>query len=165
LEHRSIVAFRDDPVSNLSTLTSVSDHPHRAGGQPIVLVVEDDIMVRQAVTMLLEDEGFNIVTAIDGVDGLQKFHKIKPNVVLTDIIMPEKEGIALITELRRESPDVKIIAMSGGGRVGKMDFVSIAIALGANVGLHKPFDDLQLIETIRGLLQPASAVPMRASAA
>jgi DNA-binding response OmpR family regulator len=131
-----------------------------------VLVVEDDIVVRQACTMLLENEGFNVVTAIDGIDGLRKFHQINPDVVLTDIIMPEKQGISLITDLRRGSKDVKIIAMSGGGRIGNMDFVTLATALGANAGLHKPFDDLELIETIRSaLLEPASAVPMQSSAA
>lgn len=165
MDHRSIIPFGRDPMSNLSSLTSVTDRPHRASAQPTVLLVEDDIIVRNAVTILLEDEGFNVVTAIDGVDGLREFHKIKPDVVLTDIIMPEKEGIGLITELRHESPDVKIIAMSGGGRIGKMDFVSIATALGANIALDKPFDDLQLVETIRALLEPGSSVPAQASAA
>jgi len=113
----------------------------------------------------LEDEGFAVVTAIDGVDGLRKFRQVNPDVVLTDIIMPEKEGIALITELRREFPDVKIIAMSGSGRVGNMDFVSVATALGANAGLHKPFHDLDLVETIRALLEPAPAIPTQASLA
>src|SRR5260370_41987018 len=131
---------------------SMSKLPLPTSARHTVLVVEDDIVVRQTCTMLLEDEGFDVVTAIDGIDGLRKFHKLTPDVVLTDIIMPEKEGISLITDLRRGSKDVKIIAMSGGGRVGNMDFVTLATALGANAGLHKPFDDLELIETIRALL-------------
>jgi DNA-binding response OmpR family regulator len=143
----------------------MSKLPLPTSPQPTVLVVEDNTVVRQAVTMLLEDEGFGVVTAIDGIDGLRKFHTIKPDVVLTDIIMPDKEGISLITDLRRSSKDVKIIAMSGGGRIGNMDFVTVATALGANAGLHKPFDDLELIETIRALLGPASGVQMQASAA
>jgi DNA-binding response OmpR family regulator len=129
-----------------------------------VLVIEDDIVVRQACTMLLEDAGFDVVAASDGIDGLRKFHQIKPDIVLTDIIMPEKEGISLITDLRRSGKDVKIIAMSGGGRIGNMDFVTLATALGANGGLYKPFDDLELIETIRASLEPASAAQMQASA-
>jgi DNA-binding response OmpR family regulator len=143
----------------------MSELPLPTGARPTVLVIEDNIVVRDTVRMLLEDEGFCVVTAIDGIDGLRKFHQIKPDVVLTDIIMPEKEGISLITDLRRGSKDVKIIAMSGGGRIGNMDFVTVATALGANAGLHKPFDDVELIETIRALLEPASAVQMQASAA
>jgi DNA-binding response OmpR family regulator len=108
----------------------MSKLPLPTSARHTVLVVEDDIVVRQTCTMLLEDEGFDVVTAIDGIDGLRKFHKLTPDVVLTDIIMPEKEGISLITDLRRGSKDVKIIAMSGGGRVGNMDFVTLATALG-----------------------------------
>src|SRR5260370_26815376 len=99
-------------MSNPSTLTSAIDRLHSAAPQPTVLVVEDDVIVRQAVNMLLEDAGFAVVTAIDGVDGLRKFRQINPDVVLTDIIMPAKEGIALITELRRESPSDNIVARS-----------------------------------------------------
>jgi len=130
-----------------------------------VLVVEDDSMVRKAVEMLLEDNGFRVVTAVDGVDGLRKFRQTKPDIVLTDIIMPEKEGIALIRELRRESPDVKIVAMSGSGRIGNMDFVSIATALGANAGLRKPFDDQQLVETLSAFFGSATDGSAPASAA
>jgi DNA-binding response OmpR family regulator len=143
----------------------MSKLPLRTGARPTVLVIEDNTVVRDTIKMLLEDEGFNVVTAINGIEGLRKFFQIKPDVVLTDIIMPEKEGISLITDLRRESKDVKIIAMSGGGRIGNMDFVTLATMLGANAGLHKPFDDIELIETIRALLEPAWAVEMRASAA
>jgi len=109
-------------------------------------------MVRRAVEMLLEDHGFRVVTAVDGIDGLQKFRQVAPDVVLTDIIMPNKEGIALTMELRREHPESRIIAMSGGGRMGNSDYVTIATKLGADIGLRKPFDDEQLISTVRALL-------------
>jgi DNA-binding response OmpR family regulator len=143
----------------------MSNLPLATGARPTVLVVEDNVVVRDTVTMLLEDEGFNVVTAIDGIDGLRKFHNIKPDVVRTDIIMPEKEGISLIMDIRRGRKDVKIIAMSGGGRIGNMDLVTLATALGANGDVCKPFDDLELIETIRALREPAAAVQMQASAA
>ncbi len=129
----------------------------RAGRRPTVLVVDDDAIVRQTISMLLEDNGFRIVTAVDGVDGLTKFHHRHPDVVLTDIIMPDKEGIALIMELRREHPDAKIIAMSGGGRIGNSDYVRIATRLGADIGLQKPFDEERLISTVRRLLGPTCA--------
>ena len=129
----------------------------RPAATPTVLVVDDDLVVREACALLLEDHGFHVVTAIDGTDGLEKFRQIKPAVVLTDIIMPEKEGIGLIRELRRESPTVKIVAMSGSGRFGDMEVIEIATKLGANAGLQKPFGDLQLIDAIRALLEPMPA--------
>lgn len=134
----------------------------RPATTPTVLVVDDDLVVREACALLLEDHGFHVVTAIDGTDGLEKFRQIKPAVVLTDIIMPEKEGIGLIRELRRESPTVKIVAMSGSGRFGDMEVIEIATKLGANLGLQKPFGDLQLVNAIRGLLE---ATPAQAPAA
>src|ERR1700680_3570404 len=128
--HRSFTAV--EPMSALPQATSDPDGP------PTVLVVEDDPVVRQTVAMLLEDNGFQVVTADNGADGLRKFQQGNFDIVLTDIIMPEKEGISLIADLRRAEPDVKIIAMSGGSRLGNLDFISIAKKLGANAGLRKP---------------------------
>jgi len=119
-----------------------------------VLVVDDDVMVLQAVVILLEDRGFNVLAAVDGVQGLHEYRKHRPDVILTDIIMPQKEGISLIRDLRREFPEAKIVAMSGGGRVGNSDYITIAKALGADTALSKPFDEDQLIETLRALLGP-----------
>jgi len=120
-----------------------------------VLVVDDDPMVLRAVVFLLEDHGFKVLTATDGVQGLHLYRKHRPDVVITDIIMPEKEGITLTRELRREFPEARIIAMSGGGRMGNSDYVSVARALGADAGLYKPFDDDELVETIQMLLRPS----------
>ncbi len=117
-----------------------------------MLVVDDDPMVLQAVTLLLEDHGFTVLAAVDGVQGLHLYRKHRPDVVLTDIIMPEKEGIALTRELRHEFPDAVIVAMSGGGRMGNSDYVSIARALGADGGLYKPFDDDELVAMLRAVL-------------
>jgi len=122
-----------------------------------VLVVDDDVMVLQALEMLLEEHGFQVHTAVDGIHGLRQYRRHRPDVVLTDIIMPEKEGIALIRDLRHEFPSAKIVAMSGGGRIGNSYYVTIAMALGANVGLHKPFDDDELVDTLRMLLGRAKA--------
>ena len=129
-----------------------------------VLVVDDDPMVLQAMVFLLEDHGFAVLTATDGVQGLHLYRKHRPDIVLTDIIMPAKEGIALTRELRQEFPDARIVAMSGGGRMGNSDYVRIACALGANAGLYKPFDDVELVKTIRALLSPA-ALSQQTSAA
>ncbi len=139
---------------------------HRHPDRPAtVLVVDDDDMVREALAILLSEHGIDVLTAVNGADGLQQFKQHKPDLVLTDIIMPKKEGISLIADLRREYPDAKIVAMSGGGRMGNSDYVTIATVLGANVGLRKPFDDLELIDTIRMLLGATEESTPRASAA
>src|SRR6267154_3098910 len=101
-----------------------------------VLVVDDDVMVMQAVVILLEDQGFTVIAAVDGVQGLHEYRTHRPDVILTDIIMPQKEGISLIRDLRREFPEAKIVAMSGGGRMGNSDYVTIAKTLGADAGLN-----------------------------
>jgi DNA-binding response OmpR family regulator len=130
----------------------------------VVLVVDDDVMVLQALTIMLEDRGFKVLTAVDGVQGLRLYRQHRPDLVLTDIIMPEKEGIALTRELRREFPDARIVAMSGGGRVGKSDYVAIATALGADAGLYKPFDDDELVATLRTVLERAVGVKSASAA-
>ena len=128
-----------------------------------VLVVDDDVMVLQAVVILLEDHGFNVLAAVDGDQGLREYRTHRPDVILTDIIMPQKEGISLIRDLRREFPEAKIVAMSGGGRVGNSDYITIAKALGADTGLNKPFDEDQLIETLQMLLRPEKSAQVSAA--
>ncbi len=131
---------------------------------PTVLLVDDDAMVMGAVTMLLEDHGFTVIPAGNGIEALRLYREHKPDLVLTDIIMPEKEGIALIRELRQEFPEARIVAMSGGGRIGNSDYVTIAMALGADAGLNKPFDDDQLMKTIGTLIGTAEAGPQASAA-
>jgi DNA-binding response OmpR family regulator len=134
-----------------------------AGDGPTVLVIDDDVIVRQTLEILLEEHGFGVVTAVDGEDGQRKFHALAPDIVITDIIMPNKEGIELILELRRECPDARIIAISGGGRIGNSDFVTIATRLGADAGLQKPFDPEQLFGTIRSVLARPARAPRQAA--
>ena len=129
-----------------------------------VLVVDDDVMVLQALRILLEDHGFTVLTASDGNDGLRAYREHRPDLVLTDIVMPEKEGISLIRDLRHEFPGAKIVAISGGGRMGNSDYIRIATALGADAGLYKPFDDVELLQALDTLLGRAMP-PAHASAA
>jgi CheY-like chemotaxis protein len=128
-----------------------------------ILVVDDDEIVRNSIVLLLDDYAFHVITACDGGEGLRAFRQNQPDVLLTDIIMPEKDGIGLITEVRREFRGAKIIAMSGGGRIGNGDVLTVAAALGADACLQKPFDDLQLVKAVQSLLtddltaQPSAA--------
>jgi DNA-binding response OmpR family regulator len=117
-----------------------------------ILVIEDDVLVRNMIDKVLRHGGFDVVTAEDGVRGMTSFRSERPDLVLTDIIMPEREGIATIVEMRRECPDAKIIAMSGGGRIGSADFLGMAKKLGANDIIPKPFLPQELLRRIKACL-------------
>ncbi len=93
--------------------------------------------MRESLSMILEDYGFSVRTAADGLEGLRKFREESPSVVVTDILMPGLDGIGAIMQMRRERPAVKIIAVSGGGRIGRSDFLTIARNLGANAAFEK----------------------------
>lgn len=105
-----------------------------------ILVIDDDVMVRETITHILETRGYEVIGAEDGDVGLDKFRTAAPDLVITDIIMPNKEGIQTIIAIRNEQPDAKIIAISGGGRIGSADFLKIALLLGAADVISKPFD-------------------------
>jgi len=105
-----------------------------------ILVIDDDVIVRETIVQILESEGYAVVSADDGKRGVALFRSERPDLVITDIIMPEKEGIQTITEIRAMTPDAKVIAISGGGRIGNTDFLKIARLLGASDVISKPFD-------------------------
>src|SRR5580658_5170969 len=117
-----------------------------------ILVIEDDVLVRNMIDKVLRLGGFDVVMAEDGARGMTSFRSERPDLVLTDIIMPEREGIATIVEMRRECPDAKIIAMSGGGRIGSADFLGMAKKLGANDIIPKPFLPQELLRRIKTCL-------------
>lgn len=113
-----------------------------------VLVIDDDSLVRDTIVRILERKGYAVLVAADGVRGLRMFHSEQPDLVITDIIMPEKEGLETIREIRGERPGAKIIAISGGARIGNMDFLKMAGKLGACDILPKPFDPAELMNTV-----------------
>jgi CheY-like chemotaxis protein len=105
-----------------------------------ILIIDDEELVRLTVRQTLELAGHTVMEASNGVDGMDMYTRHQPDVVITDIIMPEKEGIETIKELRRARADLPIIAVSGGGRTGNMNFLEMAARLGATRAIHKPFD-------------------------
>jgi len=131
--------------------------PAEAAERPLILVIDDDQPVRQSLEMLLQIYGFDVLTAADGEAGLRAYRDHHPAAVITDIMMPGRDGIETIRTIRHEFPDAKIIAMSGGGRIGNTDFVSLAVKLGADCGIHKPFDIEKPVELLRGLLHMGTA--------
>ncbi len=117
-----------------------------------ILVMDDDEQIRKVMRQVLEREGHQVVLALNGKEGIA-LHLDQPvDLVVTDIIMPELEGIATIMELRRTTPDLKVIAMSGGGAVDAKDYLRLAKMAGARLTLTKPIRLEQLREAVRALV-------------
>jgi CheY-like chemotaxis protein len=117
-----------------------------------ILVIDDNTVVRTTIAQILEDEGYDVLSAEDGLRGMAVFHKEQPDLIITDIIMPEQEGIQTIAEILKTKPDAKIIAISGGGRIGNTDFLRMAQALGAIAAIAKPFDPDELLTLLKDCL-------------
>ena len=117
-----------------------------------ILVIDDEDAVRQIVKEMLVLEGYEVTTAANGKVGLQLFRKEPADLIITDIFMPEMEGLETIRELHREFPQVKIMAMSGGGESGMLSFLSYAKRFGAVRTLRKPFSRDELLTNVHDLL-------------
>ena len=117
-----------------------------------ILVIDDDPQVRALLVEILTHEGYEVVAASNGVEGLNRFRECPSDVVITDLIMPEKEGFETIFALRREFPGVGVIAISGGGRVEASDYLPIAKMLGARFTIAKPFTSGEILDAVRAVL-------------
>ena len=118
----------------------------------LILLIEDDYNFRSVLAMALEKVGYEVVEASNGKIGIVEFRKRPADLVVTDLIMPEQEGIETIMILKKEFPDVKIIAMSGGGRMPAGTYLKPARMLGANRVLVKPFGVSELLDAVGEVL-------------
>jgi CheY-like chemotaxis protein len=121
-----------------------------------ILVVDDDSAIADVAGSGLATYGFDVIRAADGAEGLVQFERYHPDIVITDMVMPEMQGWSLIGNLRQRSPSVKIIAMTGGGLDTPRTYLKLAQQVGANVTLQKPFTIAQLLQAIAQLDQPPS---------
>lgn len=118
----------------------------------IVLVVDDEELARFTVREILEEGGHSVLEAA-GADEALRILAAKPvDVLVTDIIMPGKDGIALVAEVRRTRPAVRVVAISGGGRTTRLDFLTVAKAYGADQVLAKPFGGERLLAAVDACL-------------
>lgn len=116
-----------------------------------VLVVDDDPTIRSVCRQMLENANFSVSEAVNGKEAIEQYQTSKADVVLMDIIMPEKDGIDAILELRSLFPSVKIVAMSGGGAVPAGKYLSITQSLGVCGMLKKPFHVEELLKAVRAI--------------
>ncbi|MDF1554211.1 MAG: response regulator [Deferrisomatales bacterium] len=117
-----------------------------------ILVIDDEAPLRNLLTSMLGREGFVVETAEDGAAGVAAFRRRRPDLVITDILMPNKGGLVAIREILDLDPAMKIVAMSGGGRTGKLNFLSTARTFPGVQTLQKPFRQAELMAAVRGAL-------------
>ena len=116
-----------------------------------ILIIDDEPQVRSLLKQMLEQEGYSVTVASDGIEGLERFHKRPSDLIITDLVMPEQEGLETIRLIRKDNPDVPIFAISGGGKNSAQSYLDLAKLIGANVILKKPIDQKVLIDEINNV--------------
>src|SRR3954447_18674856 len=113
-----------------------------------ILVIDDNSDIRDTLRWLREGEGYTVSAAANGSEGLRLQRNEPADIVLTDIFMPEQDGIETLWKFREEFPNVPIIVMSGGGAARGTDYLAVARELGAEKALRKPLDPQELIDVV-----------------
>jgi DNA-binding response OmpR family regulator len=133
-------------------MSGYDDLPPMSGSirldQQRVLIVDDNEDMRDSLQLLLNFIGYAAEVACDGQQALESQRRRAAHILITDIFMPGKEGMETIEAFRREWPGMTIIAMSGGGEVAQRDYLKIAVAIGADAMLRKPFSLQSLQEVL-----------------
>lgn len=117
-----------------------------------ILIIEDDQYVQNMLKQTFERAGYAVVLASNGREGLQRYKERPFHVVITDIIMPEMEGIETISALKKTNSEVKVIAISGGGRNNPDDYLYMAEKIGAARIFAKPVDRSALLDAVDELV-------------
>ena len=115
---------------------------------PTILIIDDNEDLRETLVAVLQDEGYAILVAEDGVNGARVFAESHPDLVLTDLIMPNVNGFDTIRHIRAIDAKARILAMSGGSLINKDDYLATAAALGAMHVLPKPFEVDDLVRAV-----------------
>ena len=117
-----------------------------------ILLVEDDDLVRDMLTQVLQRASHEVISVANGEEATLSLQKEAPDIMVTDIIMPKKSGITLISEVKNRHPTLEIIAISGGGRLDPTGYLDLSETLGASVSFEKPIDNTALLMAIDLLL-------------
>lgn len=118
-----------------------------------ILVIDDDVQCNQLVCRFLKSSGYEVSSAFDGAEGLKMFRKEMPDLVITDLYMPEKDGLETIMELRRTDQKIRILAMSGGSiKMNITDMLDTAEMFGADAIMAKPFNLETFLQKVIELL-------------
>jgi DNA-binding response OmpR family regulator len=120
---------------------------------PGILIVEDDNDLREMLKVSLSRKRFTVFEAENGKDAIAHFKPAVTDLVITDLIMPEEDGLKVIMKLRELKPSLKVVAISGGGKAGPGSYLNLAKALGADEVFSKPFSVHEMITRIEELLE------------
>ena len=154
-QEATVGMFRAIPIPRSSAVMSFTGKSQVRGGVVTrVLVVDDDVHARTVARAVLEHAGIEVDEAVDGAAGLRAYRDAGYDLVLCDLFMPDVDGLELIRELRRDFPEIKIIAMSAGGYHGTVDLLAVARHLGASEVLPKPFSPWVLVQAVERVLRP-----------
>jgi len=118
-----------------------------------ILIIDDEPQIRSMLKLMLERDGYEVVEAPDGVEGISVYRQNPADLIITDLIMPNKDGIGMIIDLKKEFPEVKIIAMSGGGLNKPDGYLKGAKKLGASYTLTKPIDREEILRVVAAILK------------
>jgi DNA-binding response OmpR family regulator len=119
-----------------------------------ILVIDDETPIRDMIRLALNLHGHEVLQARDGKEGLRLYRERDPDVILTDILMPEQDGLQTIREIQRTRPQAKIIAMSGGSRRWDLpELLPVAEKLGAHSLLYKPFGKAELLQALDAVVR------------
>ncbi len=113
-----------------------------------ILVVDDEPLICEMLEVFLSRAGHDVTAVTDGRQAIKAVKTVPVELVIADIVMPEKDGLETIMELQKMRPDLKIIAISGGSRIGNFDFLAMAKKLGACKTFYKPLDNSELLVAV-----------------
>jgi DNA-binding response OmpR family regulator len=117
-----------------------------------ILVIDDDESMRISMTRILERSGYEVSTALDGREGIRIFENVHIDLILTDIYMPDMDGLGVLLKLKTVDSNVKIIAMSGGSKRLGQEFLNFTKDFGAHFAIKKPFSNDEILLAIKSLL-------------
>jgi len=117
-----------------------------------ILILDDNDDIRRLLNLMLSVEGYNVVDASRTDQALAIISDTNIDLIITDLIMPDKDGLEVIKELRRDFPKIKIIAISAGGRIGPSTYLDMAGKLGADRVFNKPFNQQEIVEAVKELI-------------
>jgi CheY-like chemotaxis protein len=124
-----------------------------------ILIIDDEATIRSMLRLILEREGYQVIEAPDGIEGIRHYRQQPTDLIITDLIMPNKDGIGMIIELKKEYPQINIIAMSGGGLNKPDGYLKGAKQLGAKYTLSKPIDREELLRAVKDTLKDVPGTP------
>lgn len=126
---------------------------HSLESQLTILVVDDDESIRNLYKHVLTQQGYQVQTALNGIEAVEKAAATLPNLIILDLIMPEQEGIETLLQLHSKHPEIPVVTISGA--IGANEYLHVSSLLGARVALQKPIRPETLVSTVKSVLQDA----------